>query len=330
MAIALVAAPLGLASAHAAETEWKMHVVWVATRPEAKEAAAWADRVNARTTGKLKIVVHAGGSLGAKDADMLRLLPSGRAIQATMLYPGYVARDAPELAFLLPEGVLASPTDVVKLMPHMSGVYERIFSRWEVKYLATFLSPEQVLGVFCKNPVATLDALRKVKLRVWNKALIETFSKLGVASSVIPQNDMYMAMQTGVVDCALYSAGSANTLSLHEVAPNWSYLGVSVLPINLIVSQKAWQALPADVQAVLQEEATRMQAELLKDFTGGQYSAAEEQRFQAAGGKRLADFPVAEQRAFNASAREVWEETSRGLGDAAVKNKAELSKALQE
>jgi len=321
---------LGMSPAEASETEWKMHVVWVATRPEAKEARAWADRVNARTKGKLKIAVHDGGSLGAKDADMLRILPSGSVIQATMLYPGYVARDEPELAFLLPEGVLGAPKDIVKLLPHMSAIYDRIFGRWEIKYLATFLSPEHGLGVFCRSPVASLEALRKVKLRVWNKALIETFGKLGVASSVIPQNDMYMAMQTGVVDCALYSAGSANTLSLHEVAPHWSYLGVNVLPINLIVSQNSWKALPADVQTVLQQEASRMESELVQDFVRGEYSVAEDKKFQAAGGKRLADFPAVDQRAFYAAARAVWDQTSKTLGDKALGNKVLLSNMLQD
>jgi proline racemase len=44
-----------------------------------------------------------------------------------------------------------------------------------------------------------------------------------VAAQIIPQNDQYMALQTGVVDCAYYASGYAKTASLREEnLMNWS------------------------------------------------------------------------------------------------------------
>src|SRR3712207_9375983 len=85
-------------TAYGAETEWKMHLVWVPTRMEVKEAERWANAVNEATGDKFEVKLFPGGSLGIKDTDMLRILPPGNVIQATMLYPGYVSRDAPDIA----------------------------------------------------------------------------------------------------------------------------------------------------------------------------------------------------------------------------------------
>ena len=92
-AIALQALP-----ALAQQVNWKMHIVWVPARDEAKAYQRFADLVNERAKGKLNIALHPGGALGVKDVDMLRVLPAGNVIQIAGLYPGYMTRDLPEYA----------------------------------------------------------------------------------------------------------------------------------------------------------------------------------------------------------------------------------------
>jgi TRAP-type C4-dicarboxylate transport system substrate-binding protein len=76
--LAVAAAALGGAAEAAAQTTWKMHIVWVPARPEAQAFKKFADAVNDKAKGKLKIELHPGGSLGVKDVDMLRILASSR------------------------------------------------------------------------------------------------------------------------------------------------------------------------------------------------------------------------------------------------------------
>lgn len=314
--------------APAAEIEWKMHMVWVPSRQEVVSATEWVKRVNERTGDKFEITMFPGGALGVKDQDMLRVLPPGNVIQVTMLYPGYVARDAPELAYALPEGVLGEAEDIVEIMPHLDEIFSAAFEEWDVKYLATFVSPDKTINIYCKEPVNSLEQLRDRKLRVWGKTLADTFAKLDVSATIIPQNDMYVALQTGVVDCATYYPGAANTLSLHEVTPYWSFLSHYAVPIPLIVSQSAWDELPADVQTVLQEEATKFAAELNEAFLAGNYELAEAEKFDSLGGENLEPFPEADQEAFTAAAIEVWEETAAELGEPVLTNQKNVSEAL--
>lgn len=307
-----------------------MHLVWVPTRQEVKAAERWVARVNERAGDRFKINTFPGGSLGVKDPDMLRILPMGNVVQVTMLYAGYVARDAPDLGYALPEGIMSKPDDVVKLMPELHKVFEQGYSKWGIKYLANFLSPDRTLNIYCKTPVNTLEELRKKKLRVWSKTLVDTFSKLGVSASIIPQNDMYVAMQTGVVDCATYYPGAANTISLHEVAPHWAYIAPYAVPIELIVSKKAFDALPADIQKILEEEAKKMEQELTAAFLEGSYETAEAKKFEAAGGKKQPDFPKADQEALNKAAKDVWVESSKQLGGKVWENYQNVSAALNK
>ncbi len=209
-----------------------------------------------------------------------------------MLYPGHVPRDAPEMAYALPEGVLGEAEDIVAIKPVLNDVYETSFNKWGVKYLATFISTNKTINIYCKEPVESLDEIREKKLRVWGKALADTFAKLDVSATIIPQNDMYVALQTGVVDCATHYPGAASTLSPQEVTPYWSYLSAYAVPIPLVVSHKPRDELPDHVQAILSEEAEKLSAELADALLAGNYELVESEKFDAAGGQKLEDLPV--------------------------------------
>jgi len=65
-----------------------------------------------------------------------------------------------------------------------------------------------------------------------------------VSAQIVGQNDLYVALQTGVVDCAVYPALFAHTISLQEVTKYASYLyPVAGVPYVLGASENAWNAL---------------------------------------------------------------------------------------
>lgn len=314
-AVGLLTGSVGLDPVISAETEWNMHHVWVSSRQEAIIAQQLADRVNERTGNDFKLTVYPGGSLGIKDQDILRILPPGNAVQMNLLSTTYVTRDAPAIAYSMPEGILSTPEDMVKFLPALEEVYNEEFSKWGIKYLGALITPDRSIGIFCKQPVNTLEVLRTKKVRVWSGVLVENFAKIGVTTVVIPQSDLYMALQTGVVDCAVYYTGAANTISLQEVAPYWAEISYYALPSVLIASQAAWEKLPKSVQVIFEEEVAAIKESLLDRYLNSNYERAEADKFIAAGGKELGLFPEEDRRAFHEAAVENWEGTLRGLGD---------------
>lgn len=305
----------------AADVDWKMHIVWVPNRVEAQYYQKFVDRVNERAGDKLKITLYPGGSLGVKDVDMLRILPKGNVIQAAGLYPGYMTRDEPEYAVTLPPGVVEEPAKMEQLAPALKKIYDETYDKWGIKLLGFVHHPVRDTYVICKDPIHTLDGLKGKKVRVWEKAQADTFEKLGVAAQIIGQNDLYMAMRTGVVDCAVYPIHFSLTISLQEAAPNASYLFPYVLhPLNILVSRAAFDALPSDVQKIVQDAASEVEAESLRAYLEGEVDKASEAEWTAKGGKILEAFPAADQKAFADAARSVWKASAEGIGGKALAN----------
>lgn len=313
----------------AQQASWKMHIVWVPARPEAQAYQRFVDLVNERAKGKLNITLHSGGSLGVKDVDMLRVLPAGNVIQIAGLYPGYMTRDLPEYAVTVPPGVIKDAETLVKILPTLTKIYQETYDKWGIKLLGYVAHPVRDTHIYCKEPINTLAQLKGKKLRVWEKFHVQTFETLGVAAQVIGQNDLYLAMQTGVVDCAVYPLGFANTISLQEVAPNAAYLFPYVLhPLNLIVSKKAFESLPGDVRKIVQDAALEVEKETVGAYVKGDYDKTSIVQFQQKNGKLLPAFSAADQAAFQKAARDIWDREAKAIGAQAQANHEAVLKAI--
>ncbi len=318
-------------AAWAEQVNWKMHIVWVPAREEAKAYQRFVDLVNERAKGKLNITLYAGGSLGVKDVDMLRVLPAGNLIQIAGLYPGYMTRDVPEYAVTLPPGVVTDAATLVKLLPTLTKIYQSTYDKWGIKLLGYVGHPVRDTHIYCKEPINSLAQLRHKKLRVWEKFHVETFDALGVAAQVIGQNDLYLAMKTGVVDCAVYPIGFANTISLQEVAPYAAYLFPYVLhPLNIIVSKKAFDALPPDVQKIVEDSAQEIQKQTMAAYVNGDFDKVATDEFLKKGGKLLPAFSAADQAAFQKAARDVWQREANAVGKKAQENRDAVLKAMRD
>lgn len=316
--------------AQAKEIEWKMHIVWIPARDETKTYQRWVDSINARTAGKLKITLYPGGALGVKDVDMLRILPPGNVIQAAGLYPGYVSRDVPEFAFTLPTGVVKEADHMLPLVPTLKTIFSNSYDKWGVKFVGMIVPQNRTYHVFCKEPINTLAKLKGKKLRVFEKSLVEAFGDLGVAAQIIPQYEMYTALQTGVVDCAIYATGYATTISLQEVTPYASYITpYASPPLGILISGKSWSELSPDVQKIITDETQKLEKEEIERFKQATWDNAELMKLNASGGTLLAPFPKADRDAFTAAARASWKRLTEGAGPGGLKNYQEVLKVLE-
>ncbi|MEP7207308.1 MAG: TRAP transporter substrate-binding protein DctP [Casimicrobiaceae bacterium] len=326
LGVAIAASPL---HALAQQVNWKMHIVWVPARPEAKAYQEFVDLVNERAKGKLHITLSPGGSLGVKDVDMLRVLPPGNVIQIAGLYPGYMTRDEPEYAVTLPPGVVKDAETLVKALPTLQKIYQETYDKWGITLLGFVAHPVRDTHIYCKEPINSLAQLKGKKLRVWEKFHVDAFNALGVPAQIVGQNDLYVAMKTGVVDCAVYPIAFANTISLQEVAPNAAYLFPYVLhPLNLIASKKAFDALPADVQKIVRDAAAQVQAKTIDSYVKGEYDKSGTAEFIQKGGKLLAPFSQADQAAFQKAAAETWEKSASEIGKKAQENRQAILKVI--
>ena len=309
------AAALAVLAASAQAQDWTFNNGLPEGRAESRQLDLFAADVAELTDGALTIDVFHGGSLNLKNEDVVRWLPQG-AVEMGLVWANYLGRDAPALNAVLIQGSVGSPEELIAVLPEIQEIYAEELAEWGIVPAGYMALPLLQASIFCAGePVRTLEELRTKKLRVWSGDQVETFTKLGVSAQIVGQTDLYVALQTGVVDCAVYPALFAHTISLQEVTDYAAYLyPVAGVPYVLGVDQEAWDGL-TDAQ----REAVTTAAAGVWERTNS-YAAAEQNEqdaraeLEAQGVAFLDDFSQEDRAAFLEAASATWEELAEEAG----------------
>jgi tripartite ATP-independent transporter DctP family solute receptor len=113
-----------------------------------------------------------------------------------------------------------------------------------------------VRNIFANKPIRTMAELKNLKVRVQGAPIwSRTFSAAGMAPTVIAYNEIYNAIQNGVIAAGDNEAAGVDQMKFYEVAPNLMLTrhAISIRPICF--SGKTLKRLPADLQAVIRKAA---------------------------------------------------------------------------
>lgn len=112
--------------------------------------------------------------------------------------------------------------------------------------------PEEVF-FHSKVKLESLADLKGLKARCMGDGG-EILKRMGAATVIIPGSQLYEAMQRGTIDAFEYSTLASNwNMHFNEVAP-YVYLSPTRAPSDpqvIFVNKKAWDKLPADLQATV-------------------------------------------------------------------------------
>ena len=110
------------------------------------------------------------------------------------------------------------------------------------------------------RPIVTPDDLQGLKLRTprspWR---VKVFAMFGANPSPLSFSELFMALQTGVMDGQENPLSNIVTAGLHEVQEYLSLTRHIYSPAYLTVGAERWARLPADVRQVLEETALEVQ-----------------------------------------------------------------------
>lgn len=312
----VVGSQMAFASAAFAETTTlKFHSGLAQSRPEAAYLEQYADLVKEYSNGELEINVYHAGSLGLKEADMLRIMQRGM-VDIALMYGEYYNRDAPALASVYAQGAITESDQHLEILPTLRQIYQQGYGEWDIHTVGGVVAPVFDVGLHCKEPVHTLAELKDKKIRVWSGHLVDTFNNLGISAQVIPQNDMYLALQTGVVDCAYYLSTVAKTVSLQEVTEYESYLHPwAASPWMFGVSDKTWKRLNENQQAAMSKAGEEIWEITKAKAVDPQREAAAREERKEMGITILPDFSDEDVATFVKASREAWESMAKESGE---------------
>ena len=124
-----------------------------------------------------------------------------------------------------------------------------------------FYGEEGFRHFFTVKPVATIDDLKGMKLRVSNDPIMNGMVEgLGASPTVVSFNELYSALQTGVVDGAEQPIANYKSNAFPEVANNLILDGHTLGAIQAVITDNAWGKLTENQQAAIMEAGADTQA----------------------------------------------------------------------
>ncbi len=107
-------------------------------------------------------------------------------------------------------------------------------------------------NIFANKPLRNLADLKGLKVRVMGAPIwTRTFAAAGMSPSVIAYNEIYNAIQNGVISAGDNEAAGVEQMKFYEVGPNLSLTEHSITIRPLCFSGKTYRMLPADLQAAI-------------------------------------------------------------------------------
>jgi TRAP-type transport system periplasmic protein len=107
-------------------------------------------------------------------------------------------------------------------------------------------------NIFANKPVRNLAELKALKVRVqgapiWSK----TFAATGMSPTVIAYNEVYNAIQNGVIQAGENEAAGVEQMKFYEVGPNLNMTQHAITIRPLAFSGKTYRKLPPELQAAV-------------------------------------------------------------------------------
>ena len=102
------------------------------------------------------------------------------------------------------------------------------------------------------EPITSIEELAGHRMRVMGAPIqAQTFDAVGAAPSAIAYNEVYNAIQTGVIAGFENEAASIQNLKFYEVAPHISLTQHTITVRPIVMSAKTFDGLSADLQAAI-------------------------------------------------------------------------------
>ena len=214
----------------------------------------WADEVEKRTQGRVKIRTFPGGTLlGAKN--MLEGVTAGTADIGNFAMSYQPGRFPVAEAVDLYQGFTSAKVASLVLLDLVEKYQPKEFEK--VKILTLFTCPPT--NLMTKTPVKSLEELKGMELRVAGTSA-EILKLLGGTPVAMPQSETPEALQKGVVKGIVSSLEILQDFKFAAYTPYVTLVDLPVVSFAVVMNKAKWEALPAEVQQVM-NDLVREQAE---------------------------------------------------------------------
>ncbi|WP_368188512.1 TRAP transporter substrate-binding protein [Aestuariibius sp. HNIBRBA575] len=216
-----------------------------------KTMIEFADLVAENYDGDVEFDLRLNGELGV-ESDYVTFLQQSVAIDYTIMAPSNMATFAPsiplmDMPFLFRD---LDHWDAALSSGVMAPLEAELLEKADIMIIG--YTGGGVRNLASAAPIANLDELTGHKMRVMGAPIqAQIFSAIQAAPSAIAYNEVYNAIQTGVIAGFENEAASIQNLKFYEVAPHITLTRHTITVRPIVMSGKSFRNLPEDLQAAV-------------------------------------------------------------------------------
>lgn len=247
---------------------WKMVMTWQKALPGLGTGAVrLAKRIAALSEGKLEVKIYGGGEmvppLGVFDAVAQGTVEMGH----TASYYWLNKHKASAFFTAVPGGMTAQEHAAWLYFGGGQQLWDELYKPFGVRAFAAGNTGTQMGGWFTRE-INTPEDLKGLKMRMPGLAG-EVLSRLGGSAQTIPPQELFTALQSGVID-ALEWVGPWNDMALgfHQIAPYYYGPGFHEggATLELLVNKEAFASLSKEMQRVVKTACATENALMLAEY----------------------------------------------------------------
>ncbi|MDQ4059690.1 MAG: TRAP transporter substrate-binding protein, partial [Pseudomonadota bacterium] len=199
----------------------------------------------------IEFVLHKNSELGL-EKQYFEYMAQGRAVDYAIVSPAHMSTfskaapfiDAPFLFRDLDHWNKVLDQDLLK------PIADEIAQKADVMLIG--YAGGGVRNIFANKPVSNMAELKGLKIRVQGAPIwSRTFAATGMSPTVIAYNEVYNAIQNGVIHAGENEAAGVEQMKFYEVGPNLALTEHAITIRPLCFSGKTFKGLPAELQQAI-------------------------------------------------------------------------------
>jgi len=232
--------------AHAAD--WQIATAYPVGNFHTENLQRFADEVAAATGGKVRMTLHANGSL-FKMGQIADAVAGGKA-QAGEVILSSLASEAPAMGIDSVPFLVDGYAQAMQLWRESRGTVEAVLARRGLKLLYAVPWPPQ--GLYANKAVQRVSSLRGMRMRTYNPATDRIAQLVGAGAVLVQTVDLTAALEAGRIDTLITSSATAI-----DLAPLWKWFPYfyevnAWLPKNVVfVNRSVFDALDGNTRETI-------------------------------------------------------------------------------
>jgi TRAP-type C4-dicarboxylate transport system substrate-binding protein len=239
--------------AQAPATRWQMATAYPDGNFHTRNIRQFVEDLQQASGGRLAITLHTGASL-LPMPQIKRGVQTGQVQMGEILLAAYANEDVFFDADSIPQ-LVTSYAQAKKLADLQRPYIEARLARQGLSLL--YMVPWPPAGLYAQAPITTIEGLRGLRFRTFSPATNRFATIVGAQPTLVQAAELAQAFATGVVQAQITSAATGVDTSAWDYARVFTPLGFSQTKNAVMVSRRALEALPGDLQQEVRATAAR-------------------------------------------------------------------------